>query len=115
MLIKFLIFFSAVSFLYYGFNCLFFQRIILEFKRFGLSDTQRIITGIAQILGSIGLLIGLKLPIFGVVASIGLTFLMFFGLLVRLKIRDSFIQSLPALLYLLIAAYLALAYTDLMV
>ncbi len=96
--------------MYYGTMCLFSNKMALEFERFGLSPTQRQLTGVSQILGSIGLLIGLWQPLLGLIGSGGLALLMLLGFLTRLKIRDSLVQSLPAFLYLLLNAYLALIY-----
>jgi len=110
MLVKIITIFCATSFLYYGIVCLFSQKMVLEFARFGLSPLQKQITGIFQLLGSIGLLIGLLIPAVGLIASGGLALLMFLGFLTRLKIRDSFILSLPAFLFMLLNAYLAVAY-----
>jgi uncharacterized membrane protein YkgB len=90
--------------------CLFSQKMVLEFERFGLSPTQRQLTGIFQVLGSMGLLIGLWQPLFGLIGSGGLALLMLLGFLTRLKIRDGLIQSLPAFLFLLLNTYLALNY-----
>ncbi len=110
MLSEILTLFSAVSFIYYGTICLVSKKMAKEFERFRLSGTQRIITGVFQLLGSIGLLIGLQLPLFGLIASGGLALLMLLGFLTRIKIQDSLVQSLPALLYLFLNAYLTLDY-----
>lgn len=112
MLIKIVTIFSAVSFLYYGSICLSSKWMMLEFERFGLSPVQRIITGVFQLLGGIGLLIGLKQPQVGLIASSGLALLMFLGFLTRLKIRDSLTQSFPSIFYMILNAFLAFAYSD---
>lgn len=98
--------FSSLSFLGYGLACLFMPAMKGEFKRYGLSR-QRYLTGALELAGAIGLLFGFWLPVIGFLAAAGLCLLMFFGLLVRLRIRDKFLQSLPALLYLILNAYLA--------
>jgi uncharacterized membrane protein len=57
-------------------------------------------TGFLQLLGAIGLLIGLYFsPILLLLASIGLSILMIAGFIVRLKINDNFIQSSPSFLF----------------
>jgi uncharacterized membrane protein len=57
-------------------------------------------TGFLQLLGAIGLLIGLYFsPILLLLASIGLAILMIAGFIVRLKINDNFIQSSPSFLF----------------
>ncbi len=105
---------SAISFTYYGVMCLFSKLMFLEFQRYGLSEAQRKLTGILQLLGSFGLLIGLLVPLSGLVAAAGLSLLMLLGFLTRLKIRDSFYQSLPSFIFMLLNAYLAYAYARLL-
>jgi uncharacterized membrane protein len=86
--------------------------MISEFKRFSLSKTQRQITGILQIIGAIGLLSGLFLPIIGLLAALGLSLLMILGFIVRLKIKDSFLQSLPSFVFACINSYLFYAFLN---
>lgn len=111
MLTNIITIFSALSFTYYGITCLFSKKMVLEFERFGLTPVQRILTGALQLLGSMGLLIGLVQPLIGLIASSGLAVLMFLGFLVRLKIRDGLVLSLPALLYMILNIYLALGFS----
>jgi hypothetical protein len=101
---------SALSFLYYGAICLTAPWMVLEFKRYGLSEGLRKLTGVLQLLGSLGLLIGLKSPLLGFIAAAGLSLLMLLGFLTRLKIRDTFLQSLPSFIFMLLNAYLAFVY-----
>jgi hypothetical protein len=57
-------------------------------------------TGFLQLLGAIGLLIGLYFsPTLLLLASTGLSILMIAGFIVRLKINDNFIQSSPSFLF----------------
>ena len=80
-----------------------------EFDRYGLPD-QRKLTGLLEILGAAGLLTGLFIPSIGMLAAFGLSLLMFLGFLVRLKLRDGFLKSSPALLYMILNAYLFSTY-----
>jgi DoxX-like family len=95
----------ALAFLFYGYNCLFSTKLVLEFNRFGLSSIQRNITGSAQILGSLGLVAGLVFYPLGFVASLGLSVLMLFGFGVRLKIKDTFTEAAPSFILLLVNGY----------
>lgn len=95
------------AFLYYGISCLSSNFMTAEFERFGLSATQRKITGIAQIVGALGVLIGFFYTPLQVSALIGISLLMLLGWGVRLKINDSFIASLPAFSFFILNAYLA--------
>jgi hypothetical protein len=76
-----------------------------EFKRFGL-EKLGLLTIILELLGAVGLLIGLKFNILLIIASLGLALLMFFGLIVRMKLKDNLWVSLPALFYMLLNAYI---------
>lgn len=113
--IYYLGFFNAFCFLFYGASCLFSQKMKLEFYRFQLQDWHRQVTGIMQLLGAIGLIIGLlNTGILAMLASGGLSLLMFLGVGVRIKINDPIADTLPAsffaLLNFFITYQLALIY-----
>jgi hypothetical protein len=78
-----------------------------EFKRFGLEKLGTL-TAILELLGALGLLIGFKFYPFLIVSSGGLALLMLFGVLVRIKMRDSFLLTLPALFYMFLNLYILL-------
>ena len=77
-----------------------------EFKRFGLNTLQRNVTGILQVLGGLGLFLGIVYPLIGAIAAAGLSLLMLLGFVVRLKIRDSMRQTFPSFIFMLLNAYL---------
>lgn len=89
---------SGISFLFFGVSCLFSNFMVLEFKRYDL-EKFRILVGVLQLLGSIGLFIGMFSKNWAILASLGLAVLMFFGFMVRIKIKDAFILALPSLFY----------------
>ena len=101
--------FASVSFLYYGYVCLFEHSMVEEFKRFGM-DSQRKLTGILQLVGGIGLLAGFLSNFLGLLASGGLCLLMLAGFGVRLKISDSFLKTLPSFFYMILTGYLAFSF-----
>jgi uncharacterized membrane protein YphA (DoxX/SURF4 family) len=107
MLLRTLIVVSAISFLFYGVNCLFNKKMSQEFKRFGLSKFQKL-TGILQIIGATGLLMGYFYPILILIASAGLSLLMLLGFFVRLKIKDGLLLSLPSFAFMLLNLYIFL-------
>jgi len=76
-----------------------------EFERYGLSHFQ-ITTGILEILGALGLLAGFKFKILLMISAAGLSLLMLLGFGVRIKIKDSFVQSFPAFFYMLLNFYI---------
>ncbi|MEM1336865.1 MAG: DoxX family protein [Bacteroidota bacterium] len=89
---------SAISFLFFGYSCLTSPFMVAEFKRYGLNKYRRL-TGCLQILGALALLGGFFYVPFTVIGSVGLSILMLMGLAVRIRLRDSFIQSTPAVFY----------------
>ncbi len=69
-----------------------------EFKRFGIEKTGAL-TAILEILGALGLLIGLKFHLILLVSAAGLSILMFLGDAIRIKFRDTLWVTLPAFFY----------------
>lgn len=84
--------------------------MIGEFKRFGLTDSQRKLTGGIQMVGAAGLFTGLILPAVGVLSAAGFTAMMIVAFIVRIKIKDSISQSLPSLFFMLVNAWLAVRF-----
>jgi hypothetical protein len=104
--------FSAVSFYAYGVGCLLAAHMVVEFNRYGLAKF-RALTGILQLLGAVGLTIGvLGVPVIGFLAAIGLSLQMALGVGVRIKIRDSLLQCMPAFFYFCLNAWIAYLFTD---
>jgi hypothetical protein len=96
-----------MSFLFYGIGCFTSRHLQREFVRFGFSPQRKLI-GLLQILGSLGLIGGYWFPPLGIAAASGLSLMMLVGVLVRIKIRDSLLKTIPAIFYSLVNAYLAL-------
>ncbi len=78
-----------------------------EFVRWGLGS-QRLLVGGLQLCAVMGLLAGFEQPFIGRAASIGLALMMIVAVGVRIKIKDSLMQTSPALLYLVLQVYLSL-------
>jgi len=93
-----LVVFSALSFIFYGINSFFTKRMVSEYARWGYSD-HRILLGCIQLLGGIGLLIGITNSVLLSVTSFLLTFMMITAIFVRVKIKDSLINMFPAVFY----------------
>lgn len=104
-----LIWLSALSFFVYGTSCVFTRHMRLEFERFGLAR-QRVIVGWTQLAGAVGLLLGFHLPGAGALAAGGLAVQMLLGVGVRLVIRDTLWQAMPAAFYLVLNAYLCVVF-----
>lgn len=102
--------FSGSCFLFYGFNCLFSKHMVIEFERFGIPQFLTL-TGSLQILGGLAILVGVwMLPLLSFIGATGLSLLMLMGSIVRIKIKDSFLQSAPAFIFTALNAYLAYGY-----
>ncbi len=102
-LLNILIAISSISFLIYGILYFTTTNMKLEFKRFGLEKFGALVA-MLEILGALGLLLGISLHPLLLVSSGGLTVLMFLGVLVRIKMKDSLLVSTPATIYMLLNA-----------
>ena len=98
--------FCAFSFYFYGLSCLRAQRMVIEFKRYNLSRYRKL-TGKLQLLGATGLIIGIFFPFIGGLAAAGLSLQMACGLGVRIRIKDTWLQCLPAIIYMLLCGWIA--------
>jgi len=72
--------------------------MLSEYARWGYKN-QRILLGCLQLLGGVGLVVGIVNPILLSVASFLLTFMMITAIFVRIKIKDTIVQMLPATFY----------------
>jgi hypothetical protein len=101
----FLILLSSLSFLGYGLACFFSAYMKREFERYRLGS-QRVMVGALQVAAALGLLGGLVQPWMGRSAAAGLALMMLFAVGVRIRVKDSLLQTTPALFYLLLNASL---------
>ena len=95
-----------MSFFVYGLSCLQSSTMTREFERFGLARF-RVLTGVLEVCGGAGVLIGLWYTPLLCAASAGLALLMALGVGVRIRVRDSALQTLPALGFFVTNAYIA--------
>lgn len=96
---------SSLSFLAYAFSYFTAPKMKKEFKRFGLEKIG-LTTVILEIIGALGLLVGLKFNSILIISSLGLGLLMLAGLIVRIKLKDSIWISLPAFFFMILNAYI---------
>ena len=106
-LIVILILISSLSFLIYGVSYFTSPHMKSEFIRFGL-EKLGMLTAVLEIGGALGLLMGFMINSILLISSGGLALLMFLGFLARLRVKDSFWVSLPALLYMVLNSYIFL-------
>lgn len=88
--------------------------MVSEFQRFGLPDSRRILTGVLQLMGALGLFTGLLFPVLGIAAAVGLSLMMLIAFGVRIKMKDTVLESAPSLIFMIINAYLAVQYVNLL-
>ncbi len=107
---NYIAFFSATAFIIYGTLCLFTNHMKAEFRRYGLSKF-RLLTGALELIGGVGIIIGLvKLPIIFLISTGGLSLLMLLGIFARLKINDKFVSILPAIFFFSLNLYLFISF-----
>lgn len=104
-LLDFLLWFSSVSFLFYGIGCFTNPFMVREFDRYGIPQFRKL-TGILQLLGALGIIIGFRMNYLQIPSTLGLSLLMLFGVITRIVIKDDLIKTLPALFYCLLNGYL---------
>jgi uncharacterized membrane protein (UPF0136 family) len=104
-LLNVLIFVSSLSFLGYGIAYFTSTKMKTEFKRFGLEKAGAL-TAILEIMGALGLLVGLKVHPILLISAGGLSILMLLGVAVRIRVKDSVWVSLPAFFFMVLNAYI---------
>ena len=102
--------FISFSFIIYGFSGLLSNKMKEEYLRWGFHDYRIIISSI-QLLCALFLLFGFFYPFFVIYCSMIFFFMMIGAIVVRLRLRDSFLEILPALMYCVLNAILI--YTEL--
>ena len=104
-LLNILIVISSLSFIGYGIAYFVTPQMKSEFKRFGLEKAGAL-TAVLELLGGVGLLAGLKFHPILLISAGGLALLMFFGVAVRIRLKDSLWVTLPALLFMALNIYI---------
>ena len=102
---KICILISSLSFFAYALSYFISPHMKKEFKRFGLEKIG-LLTIILEFIGATGLIVGLKFNPILTISSFGLALLMFSGLIVRIRLKDSIWISLPALFYMGLNTYI---------
>ena len=96
---------SSFSFFAYGVAFFTSSKMKEEFIRFGLAKFGTL-TAVLEILGALGLLVGLFFTPLLVFSSGGLSLLMLLGVGVRIRIKDPWLVIVPAFSFFLLNAYL---------
>jgi len=96
---------SSLSFFAYAFSYFKAPHMKDEFQRFGLEKIGLTIT-LLEIIGALGLLVGLKIYFVLIISSFGLALLMLAGIIIRIKVKDGIWITLPAFFYMVLNAYI---------
>jgi hypothetical protein len=98
---------SNIRFVFLCLCCLLFYIIPYE-KRIQTVSLEKIdlITIVLEILGATGLMVGLIFKPILTISSLGLALLMLFGIIVRIKLKDSIWISLSALFFMGLNTYI---------
>ncbi len=96
---------SALAFLFYGFQFIFNPKFTTEFERYKLPALRQL-TGILEIAGALGIVGGHFYHHSVWLAALGLAILMIFAIITRIRIRDTFIQILPAVVLLALNVFI---------
>ncbi len=99
---------SVTLFLGYGVSCLFMGAMVEEFARYDLSRFRRLV-GLLEVLGALGLLASLFIPMLVFPSAGGLALLMALGVVTRVRVRDPWIEAIPAAILLMINLFLCVA------
>lgn len=102
---KYLVIVSSIVFITYGLLCLLSNHMLEEFERYGLSKFRNL-TGVLEVLGGMGILVGLFFKPLLLFAAGGLTILMFLGVITRIRVSDPVIEIVPAFILLLLNGYI---------
>lgn len=96
---------SSFSFIIYAISYFVGTHMKNEFKRFNLEKLGLLVI-ILEILGALGLFIGIWYKPLLLLSSGGLALLMFLGVAVRFNLKDSLWITIPALFYMALNGYI---------
>ena len=100
---QFIILFISLSFIFYALSALFSKKMKDEFARWGFQK-YRILLSCMQLLSGFFLLLSFFYPFLVIYCSSIFLIMMLGAIFVRIRIKDSFIDTLPALFYFFLNA-----------
>ena len=105
-----MLFMTAAAFLVYGLQIFVSRYMSDEYKRYGMTTTQKNLVGVLQIGGSIGLIAGIIYPLIGLITAFGFVIMMITALFVRWKLQDRWPEFRPAMILLGSNTWLCLSF-----
>tara|TARA_B110000467_G_C17902013_1_gene255356 strand:+ start:202 stop:540 length:339 start_codon:yes stop_codon:yes gene_type:complete len=100
---QFIILFISLSFIFYALSAFFSKKMKDEFTRWGFQK-YRILLSCMQLLSGFFLLLSFFYPFLVIYCSSIFLIMMLGAIFVRIRIKDSFIDTLPALFYFFLNA-----------
>ena len=98
-----IILFIGFSFIFYALHALFSKKMKDEFSRWGVQK-YRILISFIQLSSGLSLLLSFFYPFLVIYCSFIFFTMMLGAIFVRIRIKDSFLDTLPALLYFFLNA-----------
>ncbi|WP_147667105.1 DoxX family protein [Cerasibacillus terrae] len=83
------------------------EDMVKGFEHFGLPQWLRVLTGILELLGAAGLIIGIWVPTLAFLAGIGLAIIMFFAALAHIRAKDPISTAVMPTLLLVLSVVVA--------
>lgn len=96
------ILFTSTSFIIYGYSSFVSRRMKTEYERWGYKDKRKTV-GFLQLLGGFGLIFGLKNNLLLIVSSFCIILMMIMAIYIRIKIKDTIVDTLPAITFLFLS------------
>ena len=99
---------SSALFLWYGLGCFLSKRMVTEFQHYRLARF-RVLTGVLQVAGSLGLIAGHFYHPLLLLAAGGLSIMMLLAFVTRIKIRDPFYTAIPSFALFVMNGFIVVA------
>ncbi|WCK52600.1 DoxX family protein [Aneurinibacillus sp. Ricciae_BoGa-3] len=94
----------ALMFLFLGISAIVGAKKAREnFQHLNLPDWFRLLTGVYQTIGAVGLVIGFWLPWFKGLSGIWIAIMMLVAIVLHLRVKEPFLQSVPAIVVFLLS------------
>ena len=90
------------------------KMFVENFQRFGYPQWFRVVTGALEVLGGLGLLIGIWIPWLAALASAGLTLVMLGAILTHLRIREPLQKIVLPIVMGALAIVVAVSYSPML-
>lgn len=92
----------GLGFIMFGYMKFTSEDMVKGFDHFGLPQWFRIVTGVFEWIGAVGMIVGIWYPMLALLSGIWLAIIMFFAILAHIRAKDPIAQSgMPAILLVL--------------